>query len=347
MYSSETYEVIKQRILDNIELAVDKREGSVLSDFASANAMSLAKAYIDMDDILSLCFVDDTFDTFLDSRVHEFGIYRKEGTKAIGTVTVTSESEITINNGTIIYTEELEYVVLNDVTINGMGVLYVESLDIGAKYNILAGTILLPKEFIIGLNLMTNESAFTGGTDRESDEELRYRFNKLVSNPCTSGNKAHYESWALEVDGIGKAVVVPLWDGNGTIKIIVTSADETPVDDTVLTNVINHIEEIRPIGVDVTVVTPLEVALNISAKIQKKDNYLLEEVVNNITLNLKAYLSENAKEVIYSKVYGIVASEVGIVDFNGLVVNGGTANMSVMEEQVFVVGEVELIEVTL
>ena len=77
MYSEQTYEVIKQRILDNIALDIDKREGSILNTFASANAMSLAKAYIEMGDILSLGFIEDTFDTYLDKIVTEFGVYRK------------------------------------------------------------------------------------------------------------------------------------------------------------------------------------------------------------------------------------------------------------------------------
>ena len=46
--------------------------------------MELAKAYINLNDILSLGFIEDTFDDYLDMRVGEFGVYRKEGTKAVG-----------------------------------------------------------------------------------------------------------------------------------------------------------------------------------------------------------------------------------------------------------------------
>ncbi|MBP3929226.1 MAG: baseplate protein J, partial [Peptostreptococcaceae bacterium] len=69
MFTNQTYEVIKQRILDNIAIDIDKREGSFTSNMVSAISEELAKAYINMSDILSLGFIEDNFDTFLDKRV--------------------------------------------------------------------------------------------------------------------------------------------------------------------------------------------------------------------------------------------------------------------------------------
>ena len=46
MFSNQTYEVIKQRILDNINIDIDKREGSFTSNMVSPLAEELAKAYI-------------------------------------------------------------------------------------------------------------------------------------------------------------------------------------------------------------------------------------------------------------------------------------------------------------
>ena len=52
MFSNQTYEVIKQTILANINIDIDKREGSFTSNMVSALAEELAKAYINMSDIL-------------------------------------------------------------------------------------------------------------------------------------------------------------------------------------------------------------------------------------------------------------------------------------------------------
>ena len=76
MFKDQTYEVIRQRMLDNMDLDIDKREGSFSSNMISPIAEELTKSYIDMGDILSLVFIEDNFDTYLEKRVSEFGVYR-------------------------------------------------------------------------------------------------------------------------------------------------------------------------------------------------------------------------------------------------------------------------------
>ena len=174
MYSEQTYEVIKQRILDNIALDIDKREGSILNTFASANAMSLAKAYIEMGDILSLGFIEDTFDNYLDKRVSEFGVYRKKGTKATGQIKVTGDEGTVISNGTTFLCNDLKFVMLNDVVIGEEDdICYVEAEEVGYKYNLSPNSIFTLIEPINGVKTLTNETAFKNGVDIETDEELR------------------------------------------------------------------------------------------------------------------------------------------------------------------------------
>ncbi len=220
MYSQQTYEVIKQRTLDNINIDLDKREGSILNTLASANAMSLAKAYIDMGDIISLGLIEDTFDTFLDKRVNEFGVYRKMGSKSVGEIKVTGNAGTVLNNGTYFLCNDLKFIMLNDVVIGESDdICHVEAVEVGYRYNLSPNSNFALIEANNNIESLTNEKKFAGGVDVETDEELRQRFKKVVNNPSTSGNKAHYETWALEVNGVGRAVVYPLWDGNGTVKV--------------------------------------------------------------------------------------------------------------------------------
>ena len=44
MFTNQTYEVIKQRILDNINIDIDKREGSFVSNMAGPLSQELANA---------------------------------------------------------------------------------------------------------------------------------------------------------------------------------------------------------------------------------------------------------------------------------------------------------------
>ena len=115
MFRNETYEIIRQRILDNTDLNIDKREGSFVSNQISPVAEELAKVYINMGDILSLAFIEDNFDTYLEKRVSEFGVYRKLGIKAIGEITVEGKDGLTISNGDMVKANDLYFTVLNDI----------------------------------------------------------------------------------------------------------------------------------------------------------------------------------------------------------------------------------------
>ena len=346
MYSEQTYEVIKQRILDNIALDIDKREGSILNTFASANAMSLAKAYIEMGDILSLGFIEDTFDNYLDKRVSEFGVYRKKGTKATGQIKVTGDEGTVISNGTTFLCNDLKFVMLNDVVIGEEDdICYVEAEEVGYKYNLSPNSIFTLIEPINGVKTLTNETAFKNGVDIETDEELRKRFIKVVNNPSASGNKNHYEEWALEVNGVGRAIVYPLWNGNGTVKVMIVGNDNKPVLEEVITNCKLHIEENMPIGCQLTVITPTNLDITIVANIELKEGYDKEEIKQEFEAKINEYLKTVTTELTYSKVYGLLANILGVEDITSLTVNGGTSNITIAEDKIINITSIDISEV--
>ena len=94
LFNEQTYETLIRRILENTNKNnLDTREGSVSFNLLAPLAEELAKAYISMGDILSLAFIEDTYDEYLDKRVNEFGIYRKYGEKATGAIKVTGADD--------------------------------------------------------------------------------------------------------------------------------------------------------------------------------------------------------------------------------------------------------------
>ena len=127
LFSNKTFESIRDNILDNISIPLDKREGSFTYDMVSSIAVEIAKAYIDMSDVLSLGFIEDTFDEFLDKRVSEFGVYRKEGVKATGEIQVKGIAGTSIENGTLLRANDLYFTVLNDIVLPDENTLYVEN----------------------------------------------------------------------------------------------------------------------------------------------------------------------------------------------------------------------------
>lgn len=345
MFSNQTYEAIKQRIFDNINIDIDKREGSFLSNMVSPLSEELAKAYINMSDILSLGFIEDTFDTYLDKRVSEFGVYRKQGSKAIGEIKVEGKEGAIITNGTLIKANDLYFTVLNDIELPTDNILYVEANKVGYKYNLLANTEFELVEKNDKITKLINESNFTKGVDIETDEDLRKRFIKVVNNPSTSGNKAHYEEWALEVNGVSRAIVYPLWNGNGTVKVMVVGNDNKPVLEDVRKNVEDHITENMPIGCQLTVTTPTNLDATIVATIELKEGYEIEEVKQEFEAKINEYLKSVTNEFTYSKVYGLLANIIGIEDIGTLTINGGNSNITISEDKIINISEINISEV--
>ena len=345
MFTNQTYEVIKQRILDNINIDIDKREGSFTSNMVSPLSQELAKAYINMSDILSLGFIEDNFDIFLDKRVSEFGVYRKQGSKAIGEIKVEGKDGATIENGTIIKANDLYFTVLNDIELPNDNTIYVEANEVGYKYNLLPNTEFELVEKNDKVTKLINEVEFANGVDVESDEDLRKRFIKVVNNPSTSGNKNHYEEWALEVNGVGRAMVYPLWNGNGTVKVMIVGNDNKPVSEDIVENCKLHIEENMPIGCQLTVTTPSLLNVAVNANIELKEGYELEDIKLEFEASLNEYLKDITTELTYSKVYGLLANIAGIEDITNLLVNGNNINISIAEDKIINISELSLVEV--
>lgn len=345
MYSEQTYEVLIKRILDNIQNDLDKREGSVTFNLIAPLTEELAKAYIEMDDILNLAFIEDNFDEYLDKRVNEFGLYRKEGEKATGSIKVTGDEGTSIDNSTIVVSDGLEFIVINDISLvseddaiedEDANIIYVQALDVGYKYNLPKNSVFEFKENIDGITSMINEKAFENGVDLETDEELRERFNFYIKNPRTSGNKYHYEQWALECTGVGKVKVYPLWAGNGTVKILIIGNDNLPCTTEKINEVKSYIEEQRPIGATITVTTPELLELDITIKIDLNSSYSLDEAKALITEKLKEYINNLDEEdkITYVKAYSSVGDLECVDDISEFKINNSTSNIIITDDKI-------------
>ena len=345
MFSDKTFESIRDNILNNISATLDKREGSFTHDMVSSVAGELAKAYINMSDVLSLGFIEDNFDTYLDKRVSEFGVYRKAGTKAIGEIKVEGREGAIITNGTLVKAGDLYFTVLNDIELPEDNIIYVEANEVGYKYNLLANTEFELVEKNDRIIKLINESDFKNGVDVESDEDLRIRFIKVVNNPSTSGNKSHYEEWALEVDGVGRAIVYPLWNGNGTVKVMIVGNDNKPVTEEIVENCKLHIEENMPIGCQLTIATPSLLDISVKATLELKEGYDLEDVKLDFESRLAEYLKEVTTDLVYSKVYGLLVNHLGVEDITELTINDSNVNISISEDKIINISEVKLSEV--
>jgi len=229
-YEAKTPDVIHAAMLENIDPAIDQREGSVTHDLTKPTAIELANAYIELDAVLALGFADTTEGIYLDMRASEHGVTRKVALKAQGSVTLTGPNGTIVPQGTRLQTaSNIFFVTLTDVTLtSGSATVEAEAELAGLSGNVASGTItaLAPGD-LYGIVTVTNTLSFDGGADIEDDASLLKRLKDRVQKPATSGNAAHYQQWALEVAGVGDAKVYPVWNGGGTVKVVLLDTEKT------------------------------------------------------------------------------------------------------------------------
>ena len=97
MFENQTYEVILQRMLDNVSADVDKREGSIIYDALAPCAVELVSAYIAFDAMLNETFGDTATREYLIRLGAERGIEPYPATNAICTVAFTG-AEVPVGN---------------------------------------------------------------------------------------------------------------------------------------------------------------------------------------------------------------------------------------------------------
>ena len=338
MYRS--YEDIKNEILNHKSIkdsGLSIIEGSQVNNIVSADALERRKLYIEMENLFNLAFIEENFGEYLDKRVNEFGVYRKLGEYATGEVLFTGEVGTEILNGTIISVNGLNYVVIKDVTISGTtknDTSPIQALEVGFTSNMPITTIFITEENINGLEKIEAVTEITGGVEPESDKELRSRFYDTQKNNRTSGNIAHYIQWAKECEGVYNAKVFPLWSGNGTVKVAVSGRGNEPLSETLLQNCREYIEQERPIGATVTVVTTSNLNVDVNVTVELAKGYTEEFAKAELKRLIDEYFETVNSEITYSKIFGIIAKAEFINDCKNLTVNSGTVNIKLAEDKV-------------
>lgn len=196
---------------------------------------------------------------------------------------------------------------------------------------------------IYGVSAVTNKSPAYDGFDEETDEELLERLLFKVRQPATSGNKNHYVIWATNVEGVGGVKVLPLWNGNGTVKVIITDAKNEIASEDLIAKVQNYIDEQRPIGATITVVSPKSLNIDISLKVTKGSGNI--DGIKNAVNDFFKTTAFNSEYVSYAQVGKVILEKTatGVQDYSDLTLNNKAENIALTDEQLPTVGQVYLI----
>ena len=343
---AETKEQILERLLSDIDDKYDKTVGSFMYDTQKPRAIEDEKIYARIDKIADRAFVKTATGDDLKEKLREVSIEMKNATYAKGEVTITGKPKDVVSAGIKVMSDNLYFTITTKGTIGETGTVDVTAIcdTPGAVGNVPAGAI---KAFptSAGFSAVINNKAFTGGYDAETEDEARERYYALAKKPPTSGNKYHYESWAMEVSGVGAAKCIPRWNGAGTVKVLIINKFREEADEALIKSVAEHIEEERPIGATVTVesATPLPINVNVTLTLQTGHtaSTLQKTVENEITSYLKD-ISFEQNYVSYAHIGRIILGISGISDYENLTINNGTVNIDIAEDEVPTLGVVTI-----
>lgn len=351
-YDDITPESIKSKMLQDLTVKgakVETREGSYANTLVSVAAYQLFKLYQQFPSLLSMAFPDENSGEYIDKAAAQIGMSRTPGKTATVVVTFSGTDGTFIPAETSLYAPEsgLQFLTVDDVTIaDGTASVTAVAAEVGADYNLPAQSITSMYVNVVGVISVTNNAPATGGVDGESDADLFARYHLRRTLPITSGNKNHYITWALEVPGVSYANCIPLWDGNGTVKVVIAGADRGPVDEAVRTACTAHIEEERPIGASVTVVSVAEREIQLSASVTLMDGFTTEQVADQLSAAVNQMLvSQNFGEQVtvpFSRFLACLLQCPGVADYSAFTVDGGTTAVTFGAEDAAVVGTVAI-----
>ena len=374
-----TYKYLMSQALSFVDDSLDKREGSIIYDALAPACYVLAGYYMQLYQVVKNSFAVTATGEWLDQRVKESGITRREATAAVKRADFTDDAgqaavvRLGTRWSTVSSTNPITYRVTAQYEQNGSPVagayeLTCETLGtIGQEYT---GPII-PVDFVKGVAAATMSTTLIPGRDAETDDELRERYFDQMSAKAFGGNISDYRNKTREIIGVGDLQIYPVWNGGGTVKLSIVDTAFRAASNEFVQEVQNLIDPVNASGVQgdglgiapidhkVTVVAPEEVAVNITASIVLQVPYEVGQVQPAVEQAIEAYMvelrhdwatpnefNEYALSVYTSRITAAIVGVPGISNVTNVRLNGTAADITLQQtgqkQQIPVKGTVTL-----
>lgn len=343
-------ESIRERIYQRVDDGLDVSEGSYLYDSLEPSNVEFGVAYFMLHNVILLAFPQYAFGEWLTLAAAARGVTRNGARNAIGYLTIKAEVGTIIPAGskfsnTIPAGSDIEpkyYSSLEQIVVGATGEsrVHIRADTPGAAGNASAGEINLNVQDIKKITSVENKEPLVNGVDEESDESLLERLLEKVRNPPSSGNRKDYVRWAKEVSGVMDAVCIPLWDGPGTVKVVIMGKGGEAIPE-LIQEVKEYLdpsdhegegEGCAPIGAVVTVGTiePYPVKIRIDG-LAMASGYELDVVKLGIEKAVIKYVADVGigETVRLRYIEDAIKHVPGVYDFGKVFINDQDANVAV------------------
>ena len=283
----------------------DFNEGSQIRNFLESLSSELYHLEFKDQQLVQLAFLTTMLGSYLDLKGEELQTPRMLGSSSIGNVTFSIPEaqtiEITIPANTVLVDSETGYyfnttaetrINIGDTSCSVSAVSQV----IGEAANSRAGKITVfrdnkPSELLS----VTNEKAFTGGTDYEEDEAYRERLLEKLGED-SFGSREYYIRLGESVDGVHDVL---LTDAEGYTGKVLVNGDEKPLDEDILALVVAQYIEPNLVYKQTFLVEECdytEIDLEITAGVYEEvdDQFFID--VLEVLFNGGVYVSESTSQ---------------------------------------------------
>jgi len=348
-------EEIQQRMMDALPDGIDDMPGGFPYDFTMPTAIEKSELIqFHLVRTLMLMFPQYAWGDWLDLHAAAAGIERRPAGYASGSVTVTGDPGTVIPDGAIFCTEAtdstpaLEYAADSMAIIPESGSVTVEvtAVEAGRESNTKKNTVVFALTSIKGLSTVNNPDDITGGTDVESDEDLLERIEEenFRDGATFIGNDSDYIRWAKEVVGVGDCIVVPTWNGPGTVKLIIVDSNGEPANARLIEAVYDHI--VSPHDRSLRLLPTACAELTVEAATTKKISYTCTGLVYDDTTDIPTIVSQFKELVmkeyseakvegilVYNQVRPLITDIPGVSDFDTFLMNGAEENIPLSNDE--------------
>lgn len=247
-----------------------------------------------IDQIYKAMNIDTATGSDLDNVVSILGVIRKPATYAEGTVVFGRSdvyaSDIAIQYAQMVSTKQnnannatLEFIVIDDDAKLSAGelktIVNIRAIEPGNIY-LPENTITIMNTPIIGIEYVTNEIELLGGTDQETDDELRNRAKQALAG-LGKGTNTSLRSAVLGLAGVVDAVIMDMNRGIGTADIIVVT-NEIPPAVSLQNQISDTISMTKAAGINIGIIYPAIKTQNINVTITNITGIqLTQDIINS------------------------------------------------------------------
>lgn len=351
-----TPEQLQERMMNDLPPDIDDMPGGFPYDMTMPTAL-IASELLNFHLVraLMVAFPQYAWGEWLDRHGENIHVYRHQPTYASGELQVIGEPGTELAAGKTFSTaatsevSAIEFVSTETRVIGETGEIMVPiraALE-GKRSNVGPDTVVLQNKPLDGVVSVTNPKAITGGTEVETDDDYyaRIQLANETENLSWIGNDSDYQRWALSVDGVGACIVVPAWEGPGTVKLVLVDANGDPANEELCDAVYDYIvspedrsRRILPTGTaKLTVVGAETVELNYTCTGLDYDAEAtsLEQIKTDFQKAIEeVYLrAKGTGNLVYHQAESLITDLPGVNDYETFKINGQEEDIPLSQEE--------------